>query len=157
MKSSTLALAAGIGAISGLRTFTPPAMVGHLKTVPRLPRKWRFLRTSRAAKLAAALAVSELAGDKLPSMPSRLQVGALLARGSSGAACGAALSTRRGARGRTIAAGALLGGVAAIAAAFAGHHLRRRLSRALNVPDPAIAVLEDVVAIGGAWAIASRA
>jgi uncharacterized membrane protein len=157
MKFSTLALAAGMGALSGLRTFTPPAVVSHLGLVPRLPRRWRWLRSSRAAKVIAGLAVSELVGDKLPWTPSRLETGALIARASSGAAVGAVIAAADGGRGRTIATGAVLGGMAAVAAAFAGYHLRRRLGEELSVPDPAIAAVEDAIAIGGAFAIAKRA
>jgi uncharacterized membrane protein len=112
MKFSTLALAAGMGALSGLRTFTPPAVVSHLGLVPRLPRRWRWLRSSRAAKVIAGLAVSELVGDKLPWTPSRLETGALIARASSGAAVGAVIAAADGGRGRTIATGAVLGGMA---------------------------------------------
>jgi uncharacterized membrane protein len=46
--------------------------------------------------------------------------------------------------------------LAAIAGAFAGYHVRRQLSMKLNVPDSAVAVVEDMLAIGGAVVIVSR-
>ncbi len=50
-------------------------------------------------------------------------------------------------------AGAAVGAVAAIAGAFAGYHLRRQLGQWLNVPDPAIAVVEDMIAVAGSIAL----
>ena len=46
--------------------------------------------------------------------------------------------------------------VGAIADAFAGYEVRKRLVRALKVPDFVIALLEDAVAIGGGLLIVSR-
>jgi uncharacterized membrane protein len=157
MKTSTLTLAAGMGALSGLRTFTPPAVISHQDAVPRLPRKWRWLRSQRVAKIVSGLAVSELVGDKLPWTPSRLEPGALIARASSGAAVGAMIAAGRGGRGRTVTTAAVLGGLSAVAAAFAGYYLRRSLGKNWNVPDPAIGAVEDAITIGGAFAIAKRA
>jgi uncharacterized membrane protein len=48
---------------------------------------------------------------------------------------------------RPFAEGAVLGGAGAIAGAFAGYHMRKRLSR--EMPDLGAAVLEDALAIGG--------
>jgi uncharacterized membrane protein len=156
---NTLALAAGIGALAGLRTFTPPAVVSHAarrSLVPLRRSRLRFLRSSGAANTIAALAIGELVADKLPSMPSRLEAGALTARAASGAVCGAAIASARRSSGKTIAAGAVLGGLAALAGACTGYHVRRQLSLKLNVPDPAVAVVEDILAIGASAAIVSR-
>jgi len=75
---------------------------------------------------------------------------ALIARAASGAVCGTAVASGRRGSGITTAAGAVLGG------AFAWHHVRRQLSMKLNGPDPAVVVVEDMLAIGGAVAIVSR-
>lgn len=40
--------------------------------------------------------------------------------------------------------------------ASVGYYVRRQLSMKLNVPDPAVAVVEDMLAIGGAVVIVSR-
>jgi uncharacterized membrane protein len=48
---------------------------------------------------------------------------------------------------RPLTEGAVLGGVGAIAGAFAGYYTRKRLSR--DMPNLGVAVLEDAVAIGG--------
>jgi uncharacterized membrane protein len=155
----TFALAAGIGAIAGLRTFTPLAVVSHAARRNLLPlRRSRLgvLRSSTTANTLAAFAVGELVADKLPSTPSRLDAGPLVARVLSGAACAAAISTGARQCGRTVAAGAAVGGLAAIGGALIGYHVRRAITSNLNVPDPAIALLEDMVAVGGAVAILSR-
>jgi uncharacterized membrane protein len=177
MKSGeTLALSAAIGALAGLRTFTPPAILSqaarhNLISVRR--SRFRFLRSPVTANIITALAVGELIGDKLPFTPSRLQPAALAVRAASGALCGAAISmvgstgkslTSRLRRGKTfkrnnpsaVAIGAVLGGLGAIGGAFAGYHLRRSLTYHLGAPDPAIAVIEDLVAIAGTVAIVSK-
>jgi uncharacterized membrane protein len=54
------------------------------------------------------------------------------------------------------ALGAVLGAAGGIAGAFAGYQFRTRLVRALKVPDFVIALIEDMVAIGGGLFIVSR-
>ena len=156
---NTLALAAGIGALAGLRTFAPPAVVSQAarhSLIPLRRSRLHFLRSSAAANITAALAIGELVADKLPAMPSRLKAGALIARAASGAICGSAIASGRRAPAKTVAAGGVLGGLTAIAGASVGYHVRRQLGMKLNVPDPAVAVVEDMLAIGGAVVIVSR-
>ena len=86
--------------------------------------------------------------DKLPFTPSRLNAGPLASRIASGAICGAAVC---GAVKRPLAEGALLGGLGAIAGALAGAHIRKSLSR--EMPDFAVGLLEDALAVGGGAAI----
>jgi uncharacterized membrane protein len=57
---------------------------------------------------------------------------------------------------QSIGLGAVLGVAGALAGAFAGYEVRKRLVRALKVPDFVIALLEDAVAIGGGLLIVSR-
>jgi uncharacterized membrane protein len=68
------------------------------------------------------------------------------------AACLARLSLLPG-RSRSHSASGVAG---AIAGAFTGYEVRKRLVRALKVPDFVIALLEDAVAIGGGLLIVSR-
>lgn len=51
--------------------------------------------------------------------------------------------------------GALVGVLGAIAGAFAGYEIRHRLVEAFGLPDFGVAVAEDLVAVGGAFLIAS--
>jgi len=79
-----------------------------------------------------------------------LNAGPLASRIASGAICGAAVC---GAVKRPLAAGALLGGLGAIAGALAGHHVRKSLSR--DMPDFATWLLEDALAVGGGALVAA--
>jgi uncharacterized membrane protein len=143
----TPVLAVGIGVVAGLRAFAAPAALTWAAK-----RRWVRLGNSpfatiisaKASKRITDLAVSELIADKLPFTPSRLKAGPLASRIVSGAVCGA---TIYGVVKRPLMEGAVLGGVGAIAGAFAGYHMRKRLSR--DMPDLGVAVLEDALAIGG--------
>jgi uncharacterized membrane protein len=163
MQSRTIvARSATLGALAGLRAFTPPAILSqaaHRNLIPIRRSPMRLLRTSTAANLLALFAVGELVGDKLPFTPSRLELAPLAFRTASGAICGSVISWSgsRGRRGAKPAAlGALVGGLAALAGAFAGFHLRQATAQRFGVPDPAIAVVEDMVAIAGSIAIIAR-
>jgi uncharacterized membrane protein len=143
----TPALALGIGAVAGLRTLTAPAVLAWAAK-----RRWIRLGNSpfatiisaRASKRITDFAVSELIADKLPFTPSRLKPGPLAARIVSGAVCGATIC---GVVKQPLKEGAVLGGLGAVAAAFAGYHMRRKLSH--NLPELGVALLEDALAIGG--------
>lgn len=146
-RSYTPALAVGIGAVAGLRTLTAPAVLAWA-----VKRRWIRLGNSpfamiisaKASKRLTGLALSELIADKLPFTPSRLKAGPLASRILSGAVCGATLY---GVADRPLSEGAVLGGVGTIVGAFAGYHMRKRLSR--DMPDLGVAALEDILAIGG--------
>ena len=149
----TLSLAIGIGTVAGLRPMTAPAIIAWAAK-----RRWIYLGSSpfaaiisaKASRTIAELAISELIADKLPFTPGRLNAGPLASRVASGAICGAAVC---GAVKRPLAAGALLGGLGAIAGALAGYHLRKSLSR--DMPDFAVGLLEDTLAVGGGALVAA--
>jgi uncharacterized membrane protein len=153
--SYTPVLAVGIGVVAGLRAFAAPAALTWAAK-----RRWIRLGnspfatiiSSKASKRITDLAVSELIADKLPFTPSRLKTGPLASRIVSGAVCGA---TIYGVVKRPLMEGAILGGVGAIAGAFAGYHMRKRLSR--DMPDLGVAALEDALAIGGGLLITALA
>jgi uncharacterized membrane protein len=52
--------------------------------------------------------------------------------------------------------GGFLGVVGGIAGCFGGYQARTRLTKALGTPDFVVAVLEDLVAIGGSLWVVSR-
>jgi uncharacterized membrane protein len=148
MKDSyTLSLVLGIGAVAGMRPMAAPAIIAWA-----VKQRWLHLGSSpfatiisgRASRRISELAVSELVADKLPFTSSRLNAGPLVTRIASGMVCGAALC---GAVKKPMASGVVLGGLAAIASAFAGYHIRKRLSR--DMPDFAAGLLEDAYAITG--------
>ena len=140
--------------MAGLRALAAPAVLAWAAK-----RRWIRLGNSpfatiisaKASKRITDLAVSELIADKLPFTPSR-KAGPFATRIVSGAVCGA---TIYGVVKRPLLEGAVLGGVGAIAGAFAGYHMRKRLSR--DMPDLGVAALEDALAIGGGVLITALA
>jgi uncharacterized membrane protein len=145
--SYTPVLAVGIGVVAGLRALAAPAVLAwaaKLRWIRLGNSPFATIISAKASKRITDLAVSELIADKLPFTPSRLKAGPLASRIVSGAVCGA---TIYGVVKRPLMEGAVLGGVGAIAGAFAGYHMRKRLSR--HMPDLGVAVLEDALAIGG--------
>jgi uncharacterized membrane protein len=146
------ASAAGIGVVAGLRSMTAPAVVSWSGPAPN--SSLQFLKSKTSTKVLSALAAGELVLDKLPSTPNRTSPGPLIGRIASGAFCGAALCS---AARRSVALGAALGGLGAIAGSFAGYHLRRQIHQRFHAPDTAIALAEDALAIEAGYAIASSA
>jgi uncharacterized membrane protein len=140
-------LAVGIGAVAGLRALTAPAILAWA-TERRLIRlgssPFATIISGKASRRITHFALAELVADKLPFTPSRLNATPLASRITLGSICGA---TIYGVKKRPLLEGAVLGGIGAIAAAFAGYHVRKRLSR--DMPDLGVAILEDAFAIGG--------
>jgi uncharacterized membrane protein len=137
--SVVLGRAAALGAATGLRsTVALAALV--VRGNDGLPAVLRH----PAARLAATMADGgELIGDKLPITPSRLTPPGLASRVIS-ASLAAAVVARSGHRHPVPAVA--IASAAAVAAAKIGHDTRRALAR--HFPDPAVAVVEDAVAIG---------
>jgi uncharacterized membrane protein len=151
-----LLLAFLIGVVAGLRTVTAPAVVAWAAN-----RHWLNLHNSllalmgstAAVALFTVLALGELVVDKLPSTSNRTKLLGLISRGVLGGLSGAAVAASGA---QLIALGAVLGVAGAMTGTFAGYEIRKRLVRALKVPDFVIALLEDAVAIGGGLLIVSR-
>jgi uncharacterized membrane protein len=137
-----------IGAIAGLRAMTAPAAVAwgaHLGLIPLQGTPLAWLGGGIATWVFTALAALELVADQLPKTPSRkvpVQFGTRIA---SGAFCGAAIGMLGGAW----IGGAIAGAIGAVIGTLGGAEGRARLARAFGKDLPA-ALIEDVVAIGGA-------
>jgi uncharacterized membrane protein len=76
-----------------------------------------------------------------------------LARILLGALSGASLCA---ATGKSLLAGALLGGIGGVIGAFVGYEIRRRVVNNLHVKDTFVAICEDLVAIALAYFLVSR-
>lgn len=151
-----LLLAALIGLIAGLRAFTAPAAVCLAARYCHLglaDTPLAFLGYRWTPWIFLLLAIVELIGDQLPSTPSRkvpLQFGTrVLMGGLAGGALGAS--------GGMLPAGVIVGMIGAIAGTLGGAAARAWLASAFKRDLPA-ALLEDVVAVGGAvlivcWAV----
>ena len=151
----TLLFAFLIGVFAGLRSLTPPAAVawavylGWLK----LARPLSLIGSLPAVIILSLLAIAELIVDKLPNTPNRTAPLGLIARIVTGGFTGACVSLG-GAHSALV--GAALGVVGGIVGCFAGYHIRARLVSSLRLPDFIVALLEDLVAIGGSLFIVSR-
>jgi uncharacterized membrane protein len=149
-------LAAGIGFVAGLRSFTAPAAVSwaaHLGWLDLQASPLAFMGSTAAVAIVSILALAELVADKLPRTPSRTKPGPLIGRIVMGGLAGACISVSAG---QSLIAGAVLGGIGGVVGAFAGYQARTRLVRGLNVKDVLVAIPEDLVAIGLAYLLVSR-
>lgn len=148
------AFAAGV--ISGLRSMTALAVIGwgarwgwldlHSTPLAFVGRTW-------FAYAMTAFAAGELVGDKLPWVPDRTSPPALVFRLITGGLSGAAIfvSARQ-----SLVLGTILGALGALAGAFEGYRLRRSLTKEKGYPDFAIALAEDLIAVGGAFLLVSH-
>jgi len=152
-----LLLAFAIGFVTGLRSFTPSAVVcwaAHLGVLNLRATRLAFLGTLAAAAVFTLLALGELVADKLPKTPSRTAAMGLSARILLGALCGSAFALSSAQVGWL--AGALSGAVGGVVGAFVGYQARARLVKALNVPDIFVALAEDAVTIAAAILIVTH-
>lgn len=143
-----IVLAVLIGIVAGLRAFTAPAAVSlavHYGRLSVLGTPLAFLGYRWTPWILLVLALAELVGDQLPATPSRkvpLQFGTRIL---TGALAGAALAASGG-----LALGAVAGAVGAVIGTLGGAAARAKLAAAFRNDRPA-ALIEDVIAIGGAW------
>ena len=144
-----------IGVIAGLRSLTAPAVLSWAASLGWLHLEntgLAFLAYARTRYLLSVLAIVELVADKLPGTPSRRAPASFAARLVTGGLCGAAF----GAAGPSRIGGLLAGVVGGIGGILGGHEFRVRLVKATGGNDLPIALVEDVIAIGGALLIAMR-
>ena len=153
--ASVFAITFAIGVITGLRSLTAPAVVSwaaHLGWLNVQDTWAAFLGHTATVYILAALALAELVADKLPQTPSRRTPGPFVARIVLGAISGAALCV---AARQSSVIGAVLGGLGAVAGTLGGYQARTRSVAALKVPDFVIALIEDAIAVGGAFFLVS--
>ena len=151
-----LLLVFGIGVVAGLRCMTAPAVVAwaaHLGWINLNGSPLAFMGSAWAVGIFTVGALGEFVADQLPTTPARTAAVGLTARIVIGLLTGACLGI---AGGVSTWLGALIGAIGAIAGAFGGYQARVRLVRGLHVPDAAIAIPEDLVAIGLGLLLVSR-
>ena len=144
-----------IGFFAGLRSLTPPAVTAwaaHLGWL-KVPSPLSWIGTMPAVVILTLFALVELVTDKLPKTPSRTAPPGLIARIVLGGLSGACVAS---AGGEEIVFGAVLGIIGALAGTYGGYQARTRLVKALGTPDFVIALLEDLVTIGGSLWVVSR-
>jgi len=147
---SLIGRAALLGAVAGMRSMTPFALLALRRgDAPRGAgwRDWPVLRNpwGRAA-LVAAGAGEMFIGDKHPEAPSRLLPGPLGGRIAFGALAGFALASG-GSRGQLWLGGSA-GALGGLAGSYGGYHARRSLVVQTGLPDQVVALGEDALAVG---------
>ena len=153
----SLILAFAIGVVAGLRSMTAPAIAAwaaRLGWLDLASTPLAFLGSAAATYILTAFMVAELVADKLPRTPNRTALGPFVGRILTGGLAGAALTAGVG---QSLLVGAILGALGGIAGTFGGYRARTGLVRALKVPDYVVAVMEDIVAVGGAILIMQAA
>jgi len=149
-------LALLIGVVAGLRTMMAPAVVSwaaYLGWIDLSQSSLAFLGYRWTPWILTLLAIMELVTDQLPSTPSRkvpMQFGARIVTGAiSGAALALAVSGN-------LFVGLVAGAIGAVIGTLGGAAMRQRLAAAFGRDRPA-AIIEDVVAIVGAFLIVGAA
>ena len=149
--TTAMVLSLLIGVIAGLRAMTAPAAISLAARAG-----WLDLATTSLAFMGyaytpwifAVLALVELVTDQLPTTPSRtvpIQFGTrILMGGLSGGAIGAGSGS--------LMMGVIAGIVGAVIGTLGGRAGRARLAAAFGNDRPA-ALIEDLIAIGGALLI----
>jgi len=156
MNTAVLLLVLGIGIVAGLRAMTAPAVVAwaaHLGWLNLSGSYLAFMGSKWAVAIFTLAALGELVNDPLPKTPARTAAGPLTARIVMGALSGACLAVAGGA---SLMVGAILGAVGAVVGTFAGYKARVGLVKSLGVPDLAVAIPEDLIAIGLALLLVRR-
>ena len=141
-------LALAIGVIAGLRAMTAPAAIAWaawLGILPLAGTPLSFLAHIAAPIILTIAAIAELIADQLPKTPSRKVPVQFITRILTGGLSGGAIGLVWG----SLVGGLVAGVVGAVIGTLGGAEARERLARGFGRDLPA-ALIEDVVAVGGA-------
>ena len=149
--------ALGLGAISGLRSMSGPALLSRAAARGELDglqgTRFAFLMRKRVSTVFTLMALGEMVADKSGLVPDRTAWGPLAGRAAAGGFVGAALFSASGA---PWAAGAALGSLAAVAASYAGYTFRVVPHRKFGIPDPILGLVEDAIVVVAGTAVLRR-
>ena len=140
--------ALGLGAVAGIRSMTPPALLsraasrGEIRGIGSTP--YGFLASPRVATWLTVLAAGEISADKLPFSPDRISLPGLAGRLATGALVGAALFAADGRKG---AAGGAVGALWSLATSYASYYLRTGVQQRFGLPNPVGGIAEDAIAL----------
>jgi len=140
----------GIGFVTGLRSMTGSAALSWAASMGHTRLAW-IPGGNRPRGIASAMALAEMAGDKMPFAPDRRTTPALLGRLGIGAAGGAALAGRDA----SLLDGAFSGIAGAITGTLLGRAFRGATTRSRF--DWLRALTEDALAAGLAIALVRSA
>lgn len=153
-----LLLALLIGVVAGLRALTPPAVVawgGALGWIS-LEGTWaEWLTHPITVTVLTILLVVELVTDQLPNTPARTVAVQFVARLFTGAFAGAVLITGvlEAAKVGTVVSGVGAGLVGAVLGTMGGYRARKALVERNGGSDLPVALVEDVIAVLGGFAV----
>jgi uncharacterized membrane protein len=145
-----------LGFLTGLRSLTAPAAVcwaAHFGWLNLAGTKLAFISHPAVLVIVTALALGELVADKLPKTPARTAPLGLIARIVFGAFCGVTVAASTGG---SLLVAAIVAVVGALIGTFGGYNVRRALGLRTHLPDFAVALAEDVIAVAGSLLIVSR-
>jgi uncharacterized membrane protein len=145
---ASLLRAVGMGAVAGMRSMTAPAVLSHYaeqyQNPPLKNTPLEALGTPEASNLLKVAALGEMVADKLPFTPDRTQLPSVAFRALSGATVGLACTESEDGY---QSYGAVAGAVAAVAATYGMHRLRKDAGEATGLPNLALGLLEDAMAV----------
>lgn len=145
-----------LGVVCGLRSMMAPAAVAwgaHLGWLHFGGTKLAFIGSVVTLIVFTLFALGELIGDKLPKTPARTSPPGLIARILFGGGCAAALAVSAGAG---IGVAGVLGVAGAVVGAYGGYSVRHALTAEGRMKDLPVALIEDLIAIAGAFLIVSH-
>jgi len=145
-----------LGCVAGLRSLTAPAVVcwaAHLGWLHFSGTKLAFINQPSTLIVFTLLAVVELIADKLPKTPARTAPLGLIARIVVGGSIGVALATSAG---MSVPFPMMVAAIGALVGTFGGYNIRRALVSKGRLPDFAVALAEDMIAIAGGLLIVSH-
>ncbi|MBI2703035.1 MULTISPECIES: DUF4126 domain-containing protein [Mycobacterium] len=151
-----LLLALLIGVVAGLRSLTAPAAVSWAVFLSwlNLHGTWAsWVGNLVTVVILSLLAVAELVNDKLPKTPPRTAPPVFAVRLIMGGFAAAVIGTAWGHKWAALGAGV----VGAVLGTIGGYQARRALVAKNGGHDLPIALLEDAVAVLGAFAIVAAA
>lgn len=155
MNITTLLFCFLIGFFAGLRSLTAPAITAwavHLGWL-KPERPLSLIGSLPSVVIFTLLALAELVADKLPKTPNRTSPPGLIARIVTGGLTGACIASSMA---HSVLVGAVLGIAGAVSGTFVGFKARTGIAKSLRLPDLIIAVVEDLIAIGGSLLIVTR-
>jgi len=156
METTVLLLCFFLGCVAGLRSLTAPAVVcwaAHFGWLHLAGTKLAFMGHPAALVFFTLLAIIELVSDKLPKTPARTAPPGLIARIVFGGLSAVALATSVGG---SVMVAATVGIIGALVGTFGGYNIRHAVVARTHLPDFAVALVEDVIAIAGGFLIVSR-
>lgn len=155
-QSKTLALAAGFGIATGMRSMTPAASLSrHL--LKRGPKREpgplsRLLAEPSVAKLLSSLAAGEMAADKTPVVPKRTEPASLLGRAAMAGLCGSVIAEERG---RSRIGPALVSSIAAAGSTVLAYKIRQNVEALTGLPNSVLGLIEDALVLGSVVGLTS--